>query len=81
MPLPRNGRNLLPLNKDATATLDAITDFLLKNPHMHIRIDATTVDEAKAIHDYLLSRQLRPERLEYKANASLATPQITITQM
>lgn len=81
LPLPRNGRNLLPLNKDATATLDAITDFLLKNPHMHIRIDATTVDEAKAIHDYLLSRQLRPERLEYKANASLATPQITITQM
>lgn len=81
LPLPRYGRNLLPLNDNATAALDAITDYLLKNPRMHIRIDATTAEEAKAIHDYLLSRQLRPERLEYKANSSLATPQIVITQM
>lgn len=81
LPLPRNGRNLLPLNKDATATLDAITDYLLKNPRMRIRIDATTTDEAKAIYDYLLSRQLRAERLEYKSNSALATPQIVITQL
>lgn len=81
LPLPRNGRNLLPLTKDATAALDAITDFMLKHPRMHIRIDATTVEEAKAIHDHLLSRQLRAERLEYKANPALAIPQIVITQM
>lgn len=81
MPLPKNGRNLLPLNKEATAALDAITDFMLKNPRMHIRIDATTVDEAKAIYDYLLSRQLRTERLEYKANSALANPQIVITNL
>lgn len=81
MPLPKNGRNLLPLNKEATAALDAITDFMLKNPRMHIRIDATTVDEAKAIFDYLLSRQLRTERLEYKANSALANPQIVITNL
>ena len=81
LPLPRNGRNLLPLSNDATAALDAIADYLFKNPRMHIRIDATTADEARAIHNYLLSRQLRAERLEYKANASLANPQIVITQM
>ena len=63
------------------AALDAITDFMLKHPRMHIRIDATTVEEAKAIHDHLLSRQLRAERLEYKANPALAIPQIVITQM
>ena len=80
LPLPRNGHNLLPLNSNATAALDAITDFLLKNPRMHIRIDATTVDEAKGIYDYLISRQLRTERLEYKANSSLAIPQIVITE-
>ena len=79
--LPKNGRNLLPLNKDATAALDAITDHLLKNPRMHIRIDATTVEEAKAIYDYLLSRQLRAERLEYKSNSALASPQIVITNL
>lgn len=81
LPLPHNGRKLLPLSNDATAALDAIADYLLHNPRMHIRIESTTMDEAKAIHDYLLSRQLRPTRLEYKANSSLATPQIVITQM
>jgi len=83
LPLPKTGasKSLLPLNADATAVLDAYADFLLQHPRMHIRIEATRMDEAKAIHDYFLSRQLRPERLEYKPNSSLARPQIVITQM
>ena len=39
------------------------------------------MEEAKAIYDYLVSRQLRVERLEYKSNSALAKPQIVITQM
>ena len=79
--LPRNGKNVLPLGKSATVILDAYADYLIGNPRMHVRIEAPTMDEAKAIHDYLLSRQLRPERLEYKPNSALSAPQITITQL
>ena len=39
------------------------------------------LEEAKAIYDYLLSRQLRAERLEYKPNQSLSAPVLVITQM
>ena len=83
LPLPKNAasKSLLPLNKDATAVLDAIVDYLLANPRTRIRIEATTMDEAKAINDYLLSRQLRPERLDYKPNNALSSPLLVITDM
>lgn len=83
MPLPKapGKKSVVPLTANATAILDAYTDYLLQHPRMHIRIEATTLDEAKAIHDYLLSRQLRAERLEYKSNSAIATPVIVITQM
>lgn len=83
LPLPKSAgsKSILPLSADATAILDAYADYLLQNPRMHIRIEATSMDEAKAIHDYLLSRQLRAERLEYKPNSSLARPLLVITQM
>lgn len=79
--LSKKGKNLLPLDSYSTAVLDAYTDFLLKYPRMHIRIEATTMELAKTIYDYLLSRQLRPERLEYKPNSSLSSPVIVITEM
>lgn len=83
LPLPKNtaSKSLLPLSDDAKAVLDAYVDFLLSQPRMKIRIEATTLDEAKGITDYLLSRQLRPERLDYKSNGALAAPQIVITEM
>lgn len=83
MHLPKSPgkKGILPLSDDATAVLDAYADFLLKYPKMHIRIEATDMDEAKAIYDYFLSRQLRPDRFEYKPNPALAAPQLTITQM
>ena len=83
LPLPKapGHKGILPLSTDATAILDAYADYLLQHPRMHIRIEATNMDEAKAIHDYLLSRQLRAERLEYKPNSALAKPQLVITQM
>ena len=81
MPLPKNGKNLLPLSKNATMVLDAYTDFMLEHPKVRVRIEATTMEEAKAIYDYLLSRQLRAERLEYKPNQSLSAPVLVITQM
>lgn len=81
--LPKNARtkSIIPLSDNANAILDAYADYLLSHPRTHIRIESTHTDEAKAIYDYLLSRQLRSERLEYKQNASLATPQIVITEM
>ncbi len=79
--MPRHGKSILPLGPDATAILDAYADYLLEHPRMQMRIEAPSLDEAKAIHDYLLSRQLRGERFEYKANASLSAPMIVITQM
>lgn len=83
LPLPKTGgsKSILPLSANATAILDVYADYLLQHPRMHIRIEATRMDEAKAIHDYLLSRQLRAERFEYKPNSSLANPQIVITEM
>jgi hypothetical protein len=83
LPLPTHGanRSILPLTDNAHAILDAYADYLLEHPKMHLRIEATRMDEAKAIYDYLLSRQLRSERLEYKPNPALATPQLVITQM
>lgn len=83
LPLPKasNNKSILPLSASATAILDAYVDFLLKHPKMHIRIESTKMEEAKAIYDYLVSRQLRIERLEYKPNSALAKPQIVITQM
>lgn len=79
--LPRNGKSVLPLGTNATVILDAFADYLLSSPKMHIRIEAPTMDEARAIHDYILSRQLRQERLEYKPNSALSAPQIIITEM
>ncbi len=81
--LPKNNssKSILPLGENANAILDAYVEFLLAHPKMRICIEATKMDEAKAIHDYLLSRQLRAERLEYKPNQALSAPQIIITQM
>ena len=83
IPLPRNtgNKSILPLQKEATAILDAYVDFMLLNPKIHIRIESTRIEEAQAIHQYLLSRQLRPERFEYKANSALAGPLFVITEM
>lgn len=79
-PLVLWGRYPLPIHTNSQI-LDPLAEFLLDNPKIHIRIEATKLDEAKAIHDYLLSRQLRPNRLEYKSNTALANPQIVITQL
>lgn len=79
--LPKNASTLLPLTPNATATLDAYADYLLQHPKMHIRIEATRMEEAKAIYDYFLSRQLRAERFDYKPNSALSAPIIVITQM
>jgi len=79
LPIALFGRYPLP-NIKQLSWLDPLADFLLQNPRIHIRIEATTMESSKAIHDYLLSRQLRPERLEYKPNPALANPQIVITQ-
>lgn len=67
-------------NSQLSTILDAYADFLLKNPRMHIRIEATTMEQAKTIYDYFLSRQLRAERFEYKPNQSLAKPQLVIIE-
>ena len=82
LPLPKaSGRSLLPLSSDATAVLDAYVDYLLAHPRMHIRIEAPRMDEEQAIHDYLRSRQLRAERLDFKPNSALSAPLIVITEM
>ena len=81
LPKATGGKSLLPLSDDASAVLDAYVDFLLEYPRMHICIEAPRMDEAKAISDYLLSLQLRSERIEYKPNSSLASPQIVITAL
>lgn len=83
LPLPTHGanRDILPLDNAATAVLDAYADYLLAHPKMHIRIEAPRMDQAKALYDYLLSRQLRAERFEYKPNSALSSPRIVITQM
>ncbi|MBR4175872.1 MAG: PD40 domain-containing protein [Bacteroidales bacterium] len=73
--------NLNPKHKTFSTILDAYVDYLLEHPKIHIRIESTKLEEAKAIYDYLVSRQLRAERLEYKQNSALAKPQIVITQM
>ncbi len=64
-----------------TTILDAYVDFLLLHPRMHIRIEAPRVEDAQAIRDYFVSRQLRAERFDYKPNATIASPQIVITEM
>ena len=79
--LPKNASTLLPLTPNATATLEAYADYLLQHPKMHIRIEATRMEEARAIYDYFLSRQLRAERFDYKPNSALSAPIIVITQM
>lgn len=61
--------------------LDAYVDFLLEHPRMHIRIEAPRIEEAQAIRDYFVSRQLRAERFDYKPNVALASPQLVITEM
>jgi len=80
--LPERGEKHITstLCKEATEALDAYVDFMLKHPSMQIRIEATSMEQAKAIYDYMLSRQLRGERLEYKPNATLSAPVIVITQ-
>lgn len=81
LPLASNVAKSIATNRQMATILDAYADYLLQHPRMHIRIEATTIDEAKTIYDYLLSRQLRAERFEYKPNQSLAKPQLVITQM
>lgn len=79
--LPLDKKQISDLSTKSSPILDAYQQYLLQHPRMHIRIEATQLDQAKAIHDYLLSLQLRPERLQYKANPSLARPQIVITDI
>lgn len=69
----------LPLNADAIAILDAYADFLIENPRIRIRVEAATLQLAQAIHDHLLSRQLRPERLTYKQTPTLSAPVFVVT--
>ncbi len=83
LPLSKHAANksVLPLDGDATTILDAYVDFLLENPKIHIRIESTRIEEAQAICDYFLSRQLRRERFEYKSNSALSNPVLVITEM
>ena len=82
LPLPKaSARALLPLSPAATAVLDAYVDYLLQHPRMHIRIEAPRMDEAQALYDHFRSRQLRPERLDFKPNSALSAPVLVITEM
>ncbi|MCR4828573.1 MAG: hypothetical protein K5864_03825 [Bacteroidales bacterium] len=80
LPLPR-GANPGELSDDAKTILEAYADYLLARPRVHLRIEAPTLEGAKAIYDYLVALQLRAERFEYKPVPSLGTPQLVITQI
>lgn len=81
LPLPKESLKEGQLGEEAQTILAAYADYLLEHPKTHLRIEAPTMEEARAVYEYFVSHQLRAERFEYKPVASLGTAQIVITQL
>lgn len=58
--------------------LDAWSQWLIENPRIHIAIECPKAADAKAIHDYLLNKKLRAERLSYRGGTDIKTIQLQI---
>lgn len=69
------------LSEQGKQVIDAYISFmLLKNPRMHIRIEAPVGSQAKEICDYMIEKQIRSERISSKVNTGCSGPQFVITQ-
>lgn len=60
--------------------LDQYVAFLQENPMVHISVEASSHDAAKAVYDYLLSCKLRYERLSYKESQGSGQLRLVVTQ-
>ncbi|MBR1517269.1 MAG: PD40 domain-containing protein [Bacteroidales bacterium] len=69
------------LTPDEQRLVDVYVDFLLQHPVVCIRIEAPRTETAKAVYDYMLSRKLRPHRIEFSSGYGYDKTQIIITQV
>ncbi|MBR1793590.1 MAG: PD40 domain-containing protein [Bacteroidales bacterium] len=77
LPFAVEGGKLTP---DQQRLMDCYVEFLLEHPMTNVRIEAPHQSSAKAIYDYLLTRSLRPSRLDYRGGGDVAETRIVITQ-
>ena len=68
------------LTDDSKTVLDAYITFLQEHPMVHIRIEAVTDNMVRAVHNYMLSQKLRPDRFTTKAGG-VADLQFVIIQL
>lgn len=60
--------------------LNCYVAFLLEHPLINIRIEAPRQADAKAIYDYLLTRKLRPSRIDYRGGGDVMETRMVVTQ-
>ena len=68
------------LTPDEKRLIDVYVDFLLQHPKIFIRIETPNPKQAKAVYDYMVSRKLRPARIEYLSGYGIENSRLVVTQ-
>jgi hypothetical protein len=61
-----------------TAVVDALADWLVEHPRVHIAIECPKQDDAKAVYDRLRQKGLRAERFSYRGGTDIHHQQIRL---
>lgn len=67
------------LNPDSEAVVDALAQWLIAHPMVHIDIECHRSTDARAIADRLRRQGIRPDRLDYRGGTDIPHPQIRLS--
>lgn len=66
------------MNLNDPLVTNALADWLLQHPRVHIFLECPKASDAQAAYDRLKQKGLRPERLSYRGNSDIKTPRIKL---
>ncbi len=66
------------LDADGEAVADALAEWLVANPRVHLDIECPRSTDARAVVDRLRRKGIRPDRLGYRGGTDIVRPQIRL---
>lgn len=68
------------LTPDEQRLIDVYIDYLLQHPKLFVRIETPHAVQAQAVYEYMVSRKMRPARIEYFSGYGIENSRLVITQ-
>ena len=66
------------LTAEGEQVTDALAQWLMSHPRVHISVECPKYTDAKTVYDRLRGKGLRAERLAYRGGTDIKRPQITL---